>query len=128
MSHCQICMNPGHEAWKLPSGNLVCPMKIEDAMKRPSPATVAPRTNSVEFTMTIAEAVALRTLLGHLGQGPDKLSLHATSEIRSLLTRLWAVEAPVPAGYCGCRPPTRGITSFHCGTCGRVLMLPDPTF
>jgi hypothetical protein len=26
---CQICMAPGHEAIKLPSGRLVCPLKID---------------------------------------------------------------------------------------------------
>ena len=121
MSHCQICLSPGHEAWTLPSGRLVCPMKIEDQVKR---ATVTPRTNSIEFTMSIPEALALRAVLTRLGQTPSMLHPDTPAEVRALWARLWAVEPVTPAGNCACARPTRGMSSFHCGDCGKVIVYP----
>jgi hypothetical protein len=115
-------MANGHEAVKMPSGDYLCPLSGDSAAKASAPPAAVAMASSTpgHFTMTIPEALALRAVLSRSGQTPELLHPDTAPEFRALVTRLWDVKPVTPAGNCTCERPTRGMSSFHCGTCGRV--------
>ena len=124
--NCAICLAPGHLAWRLPSGSLVCPLKIEESTHATAPKDEdsASPTSPDLFTMSTQEALALRAVLTRLAQTPSMLHPDTAPEIRSLFTRLWRVEPLTPGGICRCKSVTKGVSSFHCGTCGKIVVFP----